>query len=328
MYKFVYFPAVPNKTEHKHSYYPSPYYLFCSKPPSLSMQFIREIYYPFQVRYARLSRSLALAYIDEGTGPHTLVFVHGLGSNLKAWLANIPTLSQHYRCIAIDLPGYGKSSTVAHSGKMGYFSRVLQQFLELMELEQVTLVGHSMGGMVCLHHSLSHPDRSKRLILAAPAGFEAFSPLEVELVKRTTRPELFLWATPAQVRQNIERNFYQFSQKAEFLVQDRLAMREAADFKNYCEMIPRCIAGMLDEPVYSRLSEIQKPCLLIFGAEDQLIPNRFLHKKTTCQIAQKGAGRLPRAELHCIEKAGHFVQFEKASFFNKRVRSFMDTIIL
>lgn len=292
------------------------------------MQLIQEIYYPFQVRYARLSRSLALAYVDEGTGPHTLVFIHGLGSNLKAWLANIPSLSQHYRCIALDLPGYGKSSTIAHSGKMTYFSRVVQQFLEVMELKKVTLVGHSMGGMVSLHHSLAYPESTNRLILAAPAGFEQFSALEVELVKQTTRPELFLWATPKQVRKNIERNFYQFSQQGEFLVQDRLAMREAEDFRAYCEMIPRCVAGMLDEPVWNRLSEIQQPTLLFFGAEDQLIPNRFLHKKKPCEIAKKGVERLPHAELHCVKKAGHFVQFEKASIFNAKVHEFMKKIIL
>lgn len=292
------------------------------------MQLIREIHYPFSVRYARLSRRLSLAYIDEGEGPHTLVFVHGLGSNLKAWLANIPVLSKHYRCIALDLPGYGKSSTISHSGKMTYFSNVLQQFLEILDLDRVTLVGHSMGGLVSLHHSLAYPNSINRLVLAAPAGFERFSALEVELVRTTTRPELFLWATPQQVRKNIERNFYHFSQQAEFLVQDRLAMSKAEDFRGYCEMIPRCIAGMLDEPVWDRLPEIQQPVLLLFGAEDQLIPNRFLHNKKTCQIAKKGAARLANAELHCIEKAGHFVQFEKASIFNAKVHQFMEKIIL
>ena len=73
-----------------------------------------ELKYDYTVKYAELSNSIKLAYIDEGKGPETILMIHGLGSYLPAWKKNIGELSKTYRVIAIDLPGYGKSSKLPH----------------------------------------------------------------------------------------------------------------------------------------------------------------------------------------------------------------------
>ncbi|MDO8897890.1 MAG: alpha/beta fold hydrolase [Bacteroidales bacterium] len=77
-----------------------------------------EIPYPFDVKKVQIDENTEIAYIDEGSGKETIIFIHGLGSYLPAWKKNIEGLSSDFRCIAIDLPGYGKSSKLPHSGLM------------------------------------------------------------------------------------------------------------------------------------------------------------------------------------------------------------------
>jgi len=57
-----------------------------------------------------------LTYIDIGGGEQTLLFLHGMGSNLKAWYKNVLPLQEQYRCIAMDFPGYGRSERLDDYG--------------------------------------------------------------------------------------------------------------------------------------------------------------------------------------------------------------------
>ena len=75
-----------------------------------------------EIKQVRLDEGIEIAYADEGQGPETIVFLHGLGSYAPAWIKNVSVLKEKYRCIAVDFPGFGKSSKGAYSGKMSFFS--------------------------------------------------------------------------------------------------------------------------------------------------------------------------------------------------------------
>ena len=68
-----------------------------------------ELKYDFPVKYAELKNGTKVAYIDEGKGAKTILFLHGFASNIMSWKRNIPELSRTFRCVALDLPGFGKS---------------------------------------------------------------------------------------------------------------------------------------------------------------------------------------------------------------------------
>ena len=70
-----------------------------------------------------------IAYTDQGSGK-TIIFIHGLGSYLPAWNRNVNELNKNYRCIAIDLPGYGKSSKEPHSGKMSFYAGIVKELVQ------------------------------------------------------------------------------------------------------------------------------------------------------------------------------------------------------
>lgn len=282
--------------------------------------------YPFDVHYADVSDSIRLAYVDEGAGPETLVFIHGLGSNLQAWQKTIAGLRQHYRCIALDLPGYGKSSKGDYSFGMAFFANQVAALIEKLGLEKVTVVGHSMGGQVAITLALQQPVYLQRLVLAASAGLETFSAENRVFFATYVRPEIIRATTVPQIEANFALNFHEMPEDARFMVEDRLAMREDTQaYRYYSEMIPRCVMGMLDEPVAGRLDELDLPILLVFGRQDQLIPNKFLHPDLTVDaVAKAGERALSHAKLLFLEPAGHFVQWDQAAAFNKAVRSFID----
>lgn len=282
-----------------------------------------DLEYPFETHWVDLPGGERIAYIDEGQGETTLVLIHGLGSYLPAWKKNVPELSNHYRVIAIDLPGYGKSSKVPHSGLMTYYAGILNDFTDALGLESVVLGGHSMGGQISMVTALYYPEKVEKLILAAPAGFEEFTEGQKEWFRNVMTVRGVMLTPVEDIITNLAYNFYKLPEDAEFMITDRIAMRTAEDFQAYAHMVVRSVHGMVDETVLPYLHKIQQPVLVVFGENDNLIPNRFLNPGFTRDVAKSGHEKLPDSELHLIDKSGHFVQFESYEEFNKRVIEFL-----
>lgn len=288
-----------------------------------SVQSFDDLSYPFPTAKVKLPDGLEVAYFDEGEGKEVILFIHGLGSYAPAWKKNIEALRNNYRCLAIDLPGYGKSSKGKYEASMTYYATVVKGFLDALGIEKATLAGHSMGGQIAITAALAYPDKVKRLILVAPAGFEAFHKGERQWFREVLSPRGVKLTTVEQIRENMAWNFYELPPDAEFMITDRIAMRDAAGFDAYCYIIPECVKGMVDEPVFDELPNVQQPALAIFGHQDNLIPNRFLNGGETEDIGKQGVAQMPDARLLMIDKAGHFVHFEKADPVNEAILEFM-----
>lgn len=288
-----------------------------------SVQSFDELSYPFATHQVQLPDGLEIAYFDEGKGEEVILFIHGLGSYAPAWKKNIEALKNDYRCIAIDLPGYGKSSKGKYEASMAYYARVVREFLEGLDIEKATLAGHSMGGQIAITTALAYPGLVERLVLVSPAGFETFHKGERQWFREVMTPTAVKLTTVEQIRENIAWNFYQMPADAEFMITDRIAMRSATDFDAYCYIIPECVKGMVDQPVFSELPNVQQPALVIFGHQDNLIPNRFLNGGETEDIGKQGVAQMPNARLLMVDKAGHFVQFEQAETVNDAIRGFL-----
>jgi pimeloyl-ACP methyl ester carboxylesterase len=282
-----------------------------------------ELKYDFPVHYAELSKGIKLAYIDEGKGAETIIMIHGLGSYLPAWKKNIGELSKHFRVIAVDLPGYGKSSKAPHSGLMSFYAGVIADLITNLKLGPVNLAGHSMGGQISLVLALEKPGLVKRLILVDPAGFEAFHAGQKNWFKDVMTPNLVRLTTVDAIETNLASNFYRMPVDARFMIEDRIAMRDADDFEAYCLAVARSVHGMVEEAVLDKLPEIRIPTLIFFGENDMLIPNRYLNPGFTRKIAETGAGLIKGSKLVMVPKCGHFMMFEKPEVFNSGVLDFI-----
>ncbi len=289
--------------------------------------YMDSLQYSYDTNTISLSDTVSITYIDEGEGPETLVFIHGLGSYLPAWHKNISELHKHYRCIALDLPGYGKSSRGDYPYDMSFFAQQVSQFLRKLSLKRPTVVGHSMGGQIALTLASQHPEQVGRLVLVAPAGFETFTEQERSWFQQVYTPDVVRATPPAQIERNFALNFHEsdFPEDAHFMYEDRLRLRaDTALYDAYCQMIPQCVLGMLREPVFDQLSDIRQPTLILYGRGDLLIPNTLLHGGlTTEEVAQSGHQQIPNSQLQMLEACGHFVQWECAAAVNTAIKSFV-----
>lgn len=280
--------------------------------------------YGFPEHTITLSDSIEVDYVDAGKGATTLIFIHGLSSYVRAWERTIPDLRKSARCIALDLPGYGKSSKGAYPATMDFYADVVLQLIQRLKLKNVTLVGHSMGGQIAVTAALKSPAVVNKLVLVSPAGFETFTEPEKEQLRNFYTVASIEKTPEAQVRMNFKYNFFQMPPEVERWITERLAMMKCEDFHKYAQTVVNSMAAMLDGPIFDRLPQVKQPTLVVFGADDFLIPNRALHPTlTTAAVAAAGTSKLPHAEQLILPQAGHFAHYEKAPEFNQRVRAFI-----
>lgn len=109
--------------------------------------------------------------IRAGTGDTTLLLLHGFGESMTTWRAVFDPLSEHWRVVAIDLPGFGVSEKPDTSYTLPAMTERLSHFIDQWIGGTLVVVGHSMGGELAAALALARPDRVKLLVLIAPAGF-------------------------------------------------------------------------------------------------------------------------------------------------------------
>lgn len=284
--------------------------------------------YPYKTKFVELSNDVKIAYVDEGKGDKTLIFIHGLGSYLPAWQKNIDVLKSNYRCVAMDLPGYPKSSKGEDAYNMTFFADVILEMIAELKLKNPVLIGHSMGGQIAITTALKSPELLENLILIDPAGIERFTPQEATIMKSLVTKEAVKNTPEEQIKKNFDVNFAAgvTPEDALFMYHDRLYMRDTeSEYEHYCRMIPKCVAGMLDEPVCDNLKNIKTPTLILFGAQDYLIPNKYFHPDLTTEtVAQTAKDQITDSQLFMIPNAGHFAMWDNSTAVNERIQTFLE----
>ena len=255
-----------------------------------------------KVKYSEVN-SVRLAYTEAGEGnPLTLIFIHGLGETMQTWTKNIEGLKNQFHCIAIDLPGHGQSQSRDYPYTPYSFAETISDFIKQHNLQQVILIGHSLGGQIAILLSISKPALVYKLILIAPAGFEEFS----DSSKRWMREQAKNYA-----------NSMQGFDFASFLPGYKSSIQPA-------KIYLATINGMINEPVFDHLKLITQPTLIIFGEEDALIPHRILNPSLTqASVAESGAKEIKGSKLVLFPNAGHYVHIEKTGEVDREIEGFV-----
>lgn len=282
----------------------------------------QDIDYTFESHFLEMN-GLTLSYIDEGEGD-PIILVHGLASNAGFWRYNIEALSRHYRVIAIDLPGYGKSSKGDYPYGMAWYASVIADFIAEMNLENVTYTGHSMGGQIGITLSLNHPESITKLILAAPAGIEAFTPGSGNWLRNVFTIQGITSVPESGIRENLSLNFHRWNSKWEWMVEERTRMAKAEEMDEFAYTVIQSVGAMLDEPTTAQLGDILHETLLIYGRFDRLIPNMYLNPGSPQSVFRFGHKSIPNSTLIEVDRAGHMLQIEQADLFNAEVLGWLN----
>jgi pimeloyl-ACP methyl ester carboxylesterase len=217
---------------------------------------------------------------EAGTGDPVLM-IHGLGATKASFLPTLAALAGSYRCIALDLPGFGDSvKPIGAPYDARFFARSVIAVLDALELERAHVIGNSMGGRVTLEVGLTSPDRAGRLVLLAPSlawlRNRPWAPL-----LRLVNPHLgLIQPAPRSIVEAIvarvvpgARDGWTAAGVDEFL-RSYLTPRGRAAFYTAARNI------YLEEPygesgLWTRLPGLQPPSLFVWGRQDRLVPLGF-----------------------------------------------------
>ncbi len=228
--------------------------------------------------------------IDEGRGP-VLLFLHHFGGAGRSWRAVVDRLSNDYRCIAPDLPGFG--SIADHPGPFTLSASAdwIVRLTERLALGEYRLVGHSMGGKIALAVAARRPSGLRGLILLAP------SPPTPEPIGDADRARLLQgWgnrAAMAAVLEKIVVRPLSLSDREQQLA-DMLATSRAAWEAWLNHGSREDISGMLDQ--------ISSPINIVSGDGDRTISSHVLRRELLPLV--------PTATLEMVRRAGHLLPIE------------------
>ena len=112
-----------------------------------------------------------IPYLAAGESQRKALLVHGAGSSRSTWKEVIPLLARDNSVYAPDLIGFGDTPRWDFPHTLEYMAECLVGLMDTVGIEKAVLVGHSLGGRVCLEVALRHPERVDGLVLEASMGF-------------------------------------------------------------------------------------------------------------------------------------------------------------
>jgi pimeloyl-ACP methyl ester carboxylesterase len=264
-----------------------------------------------------------LHYHDAGTGP-PLVLLHGSGPGVSGWSNfgnNLPALTEHFRTLVVDQPGFGGSYRPEIDRP--YFAIAADAVVRLMDelqLDRVDVLGNSMGGGVSARMALQYPDRVRRMIMMGAGGLtiNILQPLPSEGLRRLlefnakpSRETMVEWLKTMVAYE---------STITEELIEMRLRNALAPgqlDWMNaiFASMGPAAPPEVVDPvPMWALSSRITAPTLILQGRDDRVSP---------LETALIAARQMPNVELHVLSGCGHWTMIERKTEFERLVIEFL-----
>ncbi|MFJ1764295.1 4,5:9,10-diseco-3-hydroxy-5,9,17-trioxoandrosta-1(10),2-diene-4-oate hydrolase [Amycolatopsis sp. NPDC088138] len=273
-------------------------------------------------KYAEVAGDLKLHYHESGAEhAETVILLHGGGPGASAWSnfgRNLPVLAKHYRTIAVDQPGFGRSDKpTEHPQYFRHSADAVAGLMDALGVETAHFIGNSLGGGAAVRLALNHGKRAGRLVLMGPGGLSVnmFAPDPTEGVKNLGK----FGAKPSRERMEAFLRIMVHDQAliTEELIDDRFAAANTPESLAAMRAMGMSFAqpetyeeGML----WREAHRLRQRVLLIWGREDRVNPldGALLALKT-----------IPRAQLHVFGGCGHWAQLEKFDEFNRLALDFL-----
>jgi len=236
---------------------------------------------------------------------YPVIFLHGFLESLEMW--SFFNLEEKFKCILIDLPGHGKTKLNPDATvSMSSMAKDVIKIIDLLELEEFSLVGHSMGGYVGLE-LIKQDDRCKKIVLLN-SNFWEDSDLKridrqrvVEIVKKNK--DLFLYEAipnlfndPEKFNSEIKTLIAEAKKmNAEAIGKISIAMSERKSFENY-------------------LQQIEQRLLIIQGQLDTIVPFDKM---------REALASFPNIQIEVTE-GGHMAHIENTSEAQKIIEKFLE----
>src|ERR1700676_756380 len=262
------------------------------------------------------------AFLSAGHGPPVLL-IHGIGDSSSTWLPVLESFATDHTVIAPDLLGHGLSGKPRADYSIAAYANGMRDLLSVLDIDRVTVVGHSLGGGVAAQFAYTFPERCERLVLVGTGGIARSVSLllrlaaapNADLLMPTFGSPLFKLGSrlAAQVLRILGTDLGRDTEEI-LKVFDSLpdaaarrailrTLRSGVDWRGQ-------VITMLDR---AYLTE-GMPTLLVWGAHDAIIP---------VEHAYLAADAMPGSRLEIFEDAGHFPHHSDPERFVSVIRAFL-----
>jgi pimeloyl-ACP methyl ester carboxylesterase len=253
-----------------------------------------------------------------------LVLVHGITSSGATWAPIIPALAHHYHVLAPDLLGHGDSDKPRGDYSMAAFTGVLHDLLDHLGHQQVTIVGHSLGGAVAMQFAHQFPQHCHRLVLVCSGGLGR----ELSWALRAATLPGMEYLLPLIANTHV---------RTVGVAAARLLHRLSVRARPSVVEIARGYASLADSParsafVHALRSVVEpggqrvnatdphhqahpRPTLIVWGARDTVIPLLHAHQAHTA---------IPGSVLEVFEQSEHFPHMDEPLRFTRVLRQFLE----
>lgn len=236
-------------------------------------------------------------FVDEGSG-QVLMLLHGLFGALSNWEEVVNHYSKHLRVVIPMLPIY--EMPIKEAGLVG-LREFVERFVEFKKLDDMIIMGNSLGGHVGLLYTLSNPNKVAKLVLTGSSG----------LFENTMGGSYPRRGSYDYIRERVAYTFYD----------PQVASKELVDevFET-TKSIPKCMRIVAIAKSAQRnnlaldLPNIKVPTLLVWGLNDTITPPMVGHEFNRL---------IPNSELKFIDKCCHAPMMEHPQKFNQLVEEFL-----
>jgi haloalkane dehalogenase len=260
---------------------------------------------------------LRVGYLVAGQGA-PVVFVHGWPTYSYLWRHQVSALAERFRVYALDLPGFGdsdKPSDVRYT--LGFYCDILTGFLDTLDIEQVTLVCHDIGGPIVLLWAVRQPERLARLVVMDTTAYPDL-PLMVRLMLPAAR-------LPGIGSVMVSRRglslLFKIGTVGKDVVTDELVAAYDRPFvgdpvarKTLLRILTRIEPGEMVE-IADNLGRITAPTLILWAEKDPTAP---------LSIAHRLHSDIDGAVLKTIPDCGHFLTEDRPQEVNRLLLEFLE----
>jgi pimeloyl-ACP methyl ester carboxylesterase len=317
-----------------HKHYPAIIALFFCLLTNVLVQ--AQVAYPYPIQKFSImleNKPVQIAYMDvkpDSSWRKTVLLLHGKNFNGYYWKDVIAFLVKAgYRVIVPDQPGWGQSDRPDLHYSFHLLAYATHQLLDSLHIQKITVVGHSMGGMLAARFAMMYPDQTERLVLEDPIGLEDYH----RFIPYQTTMQLYekeKAATYESYKKYQEGYYPQWKPEYEQYVQAQAQDLKRPDFDQVAWVNAITYQMIYDQPVCYEWDRITAPTLLIVGDEDRTVVGKALlnddDKKRYGQypaLGKKTKEQIPNGILIELPGIGHIPHIQDLPQFQQILLTFI-----